>query len=194
MIRFLLVSLFLFYSVQSYSSITNKGVSYPQVPRVGGSFCTTHDPDFEEFRYSERIAYCKRNVTYWRRMNIYDQYHIPRNQTHNFTIDHRIVLSTGGSNKDDNLWPEHKILRNHRMGLEYDLYRSMLKGLLTQDEVSEITLESKFDRKLLEKPSYESYEGLSHYLSKRWSRFGSSYLHFRIREEIPREDPWGHFE
>jgi len=85
---------------------------YPHTPNATvtpGSLCDTQNADFIEFRYQEHIPYCARNVSSVLKAKIYEQYGIPEADRDQFTIDHLIPLSIGGSNDRSNLWPEAKV-------------------------------------------------------------------------------------
>lgn len=121
--------------------------AYPQTPdsvKTPGEVCTASDPDFTEYRYEEKIPYCERNVSSGRKDKIYDSYGIPENERNQYTIDHLIPLSIGGSNSDSNLWSEHLNLKYERGTLENDLYIQMKNGKITQKEAIRIILCSKF--------------------------------------------------
>lgn len=120
---------------------------FPFVPDPAltkGSLCTEIDPDFERLRYDERIPFCKRNVSKSQRNRIYDTYGVPERCRKEFTIDHFVPLSIGGSNRPDNLWPEHKAIKNLRSDLEETVYKKVLAGDLTQAQAIRIINEAKW--------------------------------------------------
>lgn len=113
------------------------GASVPLVPNpelTVGELCKAKDKDFDEFRYDEGIAHCKRNVSKSRRDAIYAKYKISSRCRNHFTIDHFIPLSMGGNNRNENLWPEHKAIKAVRFDLEYDVYMELRRGRITQKE------------------------------------------------------------
>ncbi len=112
------------------------------VPPTTGHLCTETDPDFDEFRYEEMIPHCRRNVTTERKVDICLRDGV-EDRT-NYTVDHIIPLSIGGSNDDDNLWCQHYSLNVTH--LEYQTYQQLKKGEITQQEAIEIVLNAKFDR------------------------------------------------
>jgi len=114
---------------------------YPIVPPIPGSLCTPRDPDFKEYRYPEKIAYCKRNVTTQRKIDICARDGV-YNRRH-YTVDHFIPLSMGGSNHDDNLWCQHEDLAV--TGLEYNLYRKMYRGDIGQSNAIRIIKKAKLN-------------------------------------------------
>lgn len=127
-------------------SLNSQAVIDPVTPDQGktpGELCSTHDPDFKEFRYGERIPYCERNVTTQRKKDIYSLYFVPKHLHSNYTIDHYVPLSLGGNNADENLWPEHKKIKELRKTLEWDLYQDLKSGRITQREAIEAIIYAK---------------------------------------------------
>lgn len=126
--------------------LPNISLAYPLVPdaeKTPGHLCQNHNKDFKEYRYKENIPYCRRNVSSSRKKDIYARYGIPQHCRHRYTIDHLIPLALGGSNTDENLWPEHVLVKATRPDLELDLYWSLRRGNLTQAEAVEIILTEK---------------------------------------------------
>lgn len=87
--------------------------AYPLAPELSvtaGSKCTRAD----EYRYPEKIPYCRRSVSSGTKNQIisnYDKkfgYHIEDMRRNEFKIDHFIPLCMGGSNNQNNLWPQHE--------------------------------------------------------------------------------------
>ena len=122
--------------------------TYPRVPvrhKTPGELCTPSNPNFAEYRYRERIPYCRRNVSTALKTRVYESYGIPAEERGQYTIDHLIPLSLGGSNSERNLWPEHRAVKATRPRLEQDLFEALHDGRATQREVVESILEIKFD-------------------------------------------------
>lgn len=120
--------------------------AYPVVPDpdlTRGHLCSPSDPDFSHYRYKQQIPYCERNVDYERRTQIYEAYKIDHNCRKRFTIDHFIPLSIGGSNSDENLWPEHKNVKATRPYLEEEIFGAVQSGRMTQAEAVRIITEEK---------------------------------------------------
>ncbi|MCB0349144.1 MAG: HNH endonuclease [Bdellovibrionales bacterium] len=133
--------LFFFVLVQSTTVY-----SYPLTPNLDitpSSICDTDNPDFTEYRYKERIPYCKRNVSSRFKAYIYDLYNISERCRGNYTIDHFIPLSIGGDNTLENLWPEHKQIKAERPNLEYDIYLKLKNGKITQKQAVQIIYDEK---------------------------------------------------
>jgi hypothetical protein len=117
----------------------------PDESLTSGSLCTTHDPDFQEFRYREKIAYCKRSVSSSDKEKIYRTYGVSQKCRKEYTIDHFIPLSVGGTNRPDNLWPEPKSIKALRKDLEIELFKAIRDGRITQDEAIEKIRDAKFN-------------------------------------------------
>lgn len=122
--------------------------SYPQGPdpRVTpGSLCTTPD----SYRYPEHIAYCDRNVSTGEKKKviaIYNQqlgYNIAPGDRSQFKIDHFIPLCMGGSNNEDNLWPQHSSVYTITDPLEPLACQKMADGKLEQARAVELIKQAK---------------------------------------------------
>ena len=115
--------------------IISNAFAYPIRPDnrlTPGDLCLESDPDFKELRYADRIPYCKRSVSSSRKRTIYSDYTIPKSERTNYTIDHLIPLSLGGSNSIYNLWPQNKKI--HTGKIEQELFWKVKKGELTVNE------------------------------------------------------------
>ncbi len=90
------------------------------------------------FRYPERIKYCEREVSRERKAAIfltYDRelgFHTREMNRADFKIDHYIPLCMGGSNDDENLWPQHKTIYQQTDPLEPVLCELMASGQMLQ--------------------------------------------------------------
>ncbi len=105
----------------------------PDPDMTAGDFCDNTDRDFMEFRYEERIAICKRDVSWHMKSHIYDAYSIPEKCRAEYTIDHFVPLSMGGSNEPLNLWPEHKSVKATRQNLEQEMYLELNRGNISAE-------------------------------------------------------------
>lgn len=121
---------------------------HPDIAATPGDFCTPKDPDFSGYRYRQRIAYCKRNVSSETKARVYEYYGIPVQERRFYTIDHMIPLSIGGSNYEENLWPEHKQIKASRINLENEIYSAVSKSELTQAEATARIIYEKMNPKL----------------------------------------------
>jgi hypothetical protein len=123
------------------------GFTFPLTPdpeHSPGALCTSKDSDFLDRRYPEKIPYCRRNVSEYLKKEIYEFYDIPEECRHRYTIDHIIPLALGGSNAPENLWPEHKKVKDTRPNLEVQLYAALKRGEMTQKHAIQIILREKF--------------------------------------------------
>jgi hypothetical protein len=131
--------------------ILQNSYSYPLIPDTSispGDICTINDVDFQEYRYEENIPYCRRNVSYEMKTLIYNKYHINVEERGQYTIDHLIPLSIGGSNSELNLWPEHKKVKNTRPNLEICVYDLLRKDLINQKTAISFILIIKFNKEV----------------------------------------------
>lgn len=127
----------------------------PDETRTNGSVCSTSDRDFSEYRYPEKIPYCKRSVSSSDKDKIYRDYGVSKNCRKEYTIDHFIPLSIGGTNRLDNLWPEPKVIKQLRQDLEIELFKALSKGQITQEEAIETIREAKFNPPISNPGDYE---------------------------------------
>lgn len=128
--------------------LAQQELAFPFIPdpsMTEGSLCSPKDPDFQRYRYDEQIPYCKRNVSRGDKKDIYRAYGVPRECQKEYTIDHFIPLSIGGTNHRDNLWPEHKSIKALRQHLEEDLYKKISQGEITQGEAVRIITDAKWN-------------------------------------------------
>jgi len=114
-------------------------LAFPKVPEptiTPGSLC--EDPD--QHRYPERIPYCNRDVSSNQKWAIIDQYdedfgyQIRRTGRDNFKIDHFIPLCMGGSNENENLWPQHRSVYEQTDPWEQSLCVDLSNGDITQQQ------------------------------------------------------------
>lgn len=127
----------------------------PQV--TPGELCDLKDSDFSGYRYEAKIPYCERNVSYETKVAIYEYYQVPKNIRQNYTIDHFIPLSIGGNNQPENLWPEHKKIKETRLYLETEVYEDVKNGRITQEEAVDKIIKAKMNPPLSQKSEYFEY-------------------------------------
>lgn len=139
-----LLSVVLF-TIVAFTSVSKADFPYTPDATLTGEMCTTADVDFTEFRYSSHVPYCNRNVTTATKRLIYDAYSVPARCRSDYTIDHFLPLSLGGSNSVNNLWPEAKSIKHLRQNLEYDLFRLLQAGKITQAEALDQIREAKWN-------------------------------------------------
>lgn len=123
---------------------------FPKGPRLAITSGKTCDRP-NSYRYSEKIAYCDRDVSVETKesiINEYDQkygYSIANMPRSEFKIDHLIPLCAGGSNDVENLWPQHKSVYTITDPLEPVVCQKMAKGRLRQADAILLVLEGKTD-------------------------------------------------
>ena len=121
---------------------------YPVVPdqtQTPGALCSKGDRDFNGYRYGERIPYCQRSVSKGLKRRIYDNYQIPNACRNRYTVDHFYPLSMGGNNSSQNLWPEHRIVKNLRIDLEQEVFDRLREGQISQKEALSEIREAKLN-------------------------------------------------
>ena len=135
-----------------FASIPYKA-EYPQGPDADltpGSLCERPDA----YRYAEKIPYCNRNVDSSLKADIFQEYRnegfrLDPQQRSNYKIDHLIPLCAGGSNNENNLWPQHKSVYEITDPLEPAACDAMKAGKIKQAEVVKLILAAKKDLKLV---------------------------------------------
>ena len=121
---------------------------YPKGPELDITSGKTCDRP-SSYRYSEKIAYCDRDVSIETKESIiseYDQkfgYSIAKMPRSEFKIDHLIPLCAGGSNDVENLWPQHKSVYTITDPLEPVVCQKMAKGRLRQADAISLVIEGK---------------------------------------------------
>lgn len=118
----------------------------PDDTLTGGSLCS-HPT---EYRYPEKIPYCKRHVSKELKNDIIKEYDslgfsIAKMDRNDFKIDHYIPLCMGGSNDRSNLWPQHKTVYEKTDPLEPLLCEKMSHGEMLQEEAVRLIKEAKAD-------------------------------------------------
>ena len=136
--RFLLV---VFLSLNSFLICAAGYPLGPDERLTTGDLCERGQSD--SHRYAEKIEYCSRRVSAAKKWDIIDKYEnlgyeIRRYGRENFKIDHLIPLCAGGSNDEENLWPQHREVYEQTDKIEEMSCRLMAQGKITQDEVVEM--------------------------------------------------------
>lgn len=133
-------------SFAEYSYVGSVKDIKPQTPvesQTPGHLCTSRDKDFQGYRYSQKIPYCVRNVSTHEKTLIYEMYGVAPAARSQYTIDHFIPLSIGGSNDERNLWPEHRQIKALRQNLEMELFVAVRDGHMTRAEAIDIIRDAK---------------------------------------------------
>jgi len=102
--------LWLLVVVSSFSLAQDSVQDYPMGPiakLTPGELCDRPT----RYRYPENIAYCERNVVLEQKEQVFlaykkSGYRMGQNRS-SFKIDHYFPLCAGGSNNNENLWPQH---------------------------------------------------------------------------------------
>lgn len=115
----------------------------PDETKTLGGYCSTQDPDFQSYVYSEKMISCKRNVSEEVRERVYQEYRIPLDFRKCYTIDHLVPLTLGGNNSFENLWPEHQFAREINSRLELKLYKAVTSGSMKSTDAVKVALEQK---------------------------------------------------
>lgn len=139
------LALFIF-STTSALSFQNVFPLGPDAKITTGSLCNKAS----EYRYPEKIAYCKRDVSSNRKKTIFVNYRrlgftLPENDRGNYKIDHYIPLCAGGSNLDSNLWPQHKSVYDITDPLEPLACEKLAEGVIKQADLVILIKKAKND-------------------------------------------------
>jgi hypothetical protein len=131
-------------------SFNSMALSYPKSPDLTltpGSLCDTPD----RYRHPEQIPYCERNVNSFLKELIFVNYkklgYSLSGQRASYKIDHYIPLCFGGSNKADNLWPQHATLSVMTDSIEAMGCEVLGLGKVTQKELLELIIKAKLNSK-----------------------------------------------
>lgn len=116
------------------SSFTGPLVFLPDHTKTPGFLCTTNDPNFQEYRYPEKIPYCVRNVGMAEKRQVAAAYGVSEADFSQYEFDHFIPLSIGGSDDPRNLFPQRLDAAHEKDGLEMHLYSQMAAGKILQAE------------------------------------------------------------
>lgn len=123
---------------------------YPVAPDENltpGSLCNTPS----EYRYAERIPYCKRDVDSSVKWEVIKEYNAKLGyqiqDRPKYKIDHHIPLCMGGSNNKDNLWPQHESVYQITDQIEHETCEELKSGYMTQKAAVELIREAKRDVK-----------------------------------------------
>ncbi len=131
-----------------FVSLNAAALDYPKGPDATitpGSLCD-HPT---EYRYPERIAYCERDVDPHTKQLIFQIYREQLGYTlyirnrQDYKIDHLIPLCAGGSNHDNNLWPQHVSVFTVTDPLESTGCEKLSAGRITQMNLVKLILQAK---------------------------------------------------
>lgn len=103
--------------------------------------------------YQEGIGKCKRDVSSATKAKIFEMYRkelgytLPPTQRQKYKIDHYFPLCAGGSNKVDNLWPQHATLYRFTDPIEQVGCEKLSLGKIKQQDLLNLVKEAKADVK-----------------------------------------------
>ncbi len=107
----------------------------PNPKLTPGVACAEQDPDFKGFDYPSHVARCNRNISTLEKQRVAANYgNIPASEWKNYEFDHLLPLCAGGSNSDQNLWPQPIDEAHLKDALEVQICTAMKAGTMTQDE------------------------------------------------------------
>lgn len=141
--KFTLMTLLFLLSLSTWATPFAPIPITPDEKQTPGDYCSDTDKDFTEYRYAEKIPYCTRNVKTNLKKKLYAIYKVPSKCENRYTIDHLVPLALGGNNSQDNLWPEHLLVKATRQMMEEDLYQKVSKGLMKVNDAVQQILEAK---------------------------------------------------
>lgn len=128
---------------------------YPTGPNseiTPGSLCDSPDT----YRYPEQIPYCERDVDSSLKADVFREYRdlgfkLPPKNRSQYKIDHLIPLCAGGSNREDNLWPQHKTVYERTDALEAVGCEKLKAAKIKQADLIKLILSAKKDLSLVTK-------------------------------------------
>ena len=143
--------LFAFIALVSFTTIVS-AANYPMKPDrrlTPGSLC---DQPIE-YRYQERIAYCGRDVETALKNDVFVAYRklgfvLSSSTRADYKIDHYIPLCLGGSNYQNNLWPQHISIYSITDPLEAKVCEKLAQKKLKHAEALKILMAVKNDLSL----------------------------------------------
>lgn len=107
----------------------------PKATLTPGAACSEQDSDFKGYDYPSHVARCNRNITIQEKQRVAASYgNIPESDWKNYEFDHLLPLCAGGSNSDQNLWPQPIDEAHLKDTLEVQICTAMKAGTMTQDE------------------------------------------------------------
>lgn len=110
----------------------------PDAGLTPGVLCTAQDKDFVEFRYDEKIPYCKRNSSIPDKKKVSGWYGVRWEDHRLYQYDHLLSLCLGGSNDLRNLWPMLFVEARKKARMEAAICLRLKHGSVTQkDAVTE---------------------------------------------------------
>ena len=110
-------------------------VSVPDAQLTPGVICTASDPDFSGLDYPSKVARCNRNISTQEKTAVAISYgNIPQSEWRNYEFDHYYPLCAGGSNSQQNLWPQPIDQAKKKDVVEVEVCTGLRAGTMTQDQ------------------------------------------------------------
>lgn len=147
--KFLVLLMMFSQTLLSYPFIAE----YPQGPDAvltPGSLCDRPD----EYRYRERIPYCSRDVDTRIKEDVFREYRqngfrLDPRKRRDYKVDHLIPLCAGGSNRENNLWPQHVSIYTKTDPLESIGCEKLKAGRIKQQKLVQMILDAKRNLRLV---------------------------------------------
>ncbi len=144
--------------VLSFASHSFAGNAYPRGPDVNltpGSLCNSPTAH----RYPEQIPYCERDVNSATKELVFINYrklgYSLSGDRGQYKVDHYIPLCAGGSNNENNLWPQYHTISERTDMIEMRGCEVLALGKITQKELVGLVMKAKLD--LSEAPTVLKY-------------------------------------
>ncbi len=126
---------------------------YPTGPVASltpGRLCDRPDT----YRYAERVPYCNRDVNPMLKEMIFRKYRelgyrLDPSRREDFKIDHFVPLCAGGSNEEDNLWPQHISIFSQTDTLESLGCEKLKLGKIKHAQLVQLIVAAKRDLNLV---------------------------------------------
>jgi hypothetical protein len=151
--KFLIITLLICFNLFAgvKSNLSNEYPLGPLAVLTPGSLCD-HPTTY---RYPEQIPYCERNVNRELKEHIFQQYRnegfrLNPGDRSSYKIDHLIPLCAGGSNHQDNLWPQHRTVYLQTDLLEGLGCEKLKAARIKQSELIKLILAAKKDLTLVD--------------------------------------------
>lgn len=148
--KYLFLALFVSSPVFAYLEFKAEFPKGPVAEMTPGSLCDRPT----EYRYAEKIPYCERDVDSSLKGDIFNEYRLsgyrlnPKERS-SYKIDHLIPLCAGGSNYENNLWPQHKSVYDLTDPLESIGCEKLKDGRIKQAKLVKMILDAKKDLSLV---------------------------------------------
>lgn len=140
-----LATLFVLTLTQAYAGLKNHPRS-PDPSLTPGSLCDRPT----SYRYKEQIPYCERDVNGFTKELIFSNYrrylgYSLSSDRADYKVDHFIPLCAGGSNNEDNLWPQHVSISQITDPIESTGCEKLSQGRITQKELVALVMKAKLN-------------------------------------------------